>query len=186
MNGHFLEDPEAHLAGVAPEIGKGDHPDVGGVMPLVGQLRGHRGMAGQQQHQADPPVAEVGKADHALAAHAQHFPDQGRRIIDLLQGLGQDHVIEGVVGIVLDLLVDVPLQDRHALGDATGHAGFIDVDTGTDGMLMRLQVMHQHPVAAAQPEYTGPLGNPGRHHPKIVANAVLGLRGCGHRQGILS
>jgi hypothetical protein len=55
------------------EIAVGKKVDVGGVVPLIGQLFGHRHAAAQCQVGAGFPVAEIGEGDNTFAANAQHF-----------------------------------------------------------------------------------------------------------------
>ena len=144
-------------------------------MPLVGQLGRHRRVTRQGQHQTHAPMAEIGKADHPAPPDTQHFSDQRRRLINLLEGLGQNHEVEGVVRIIPNFLVDVPLQHGKALLDTAGHTIFVDVDAGALGMLVDFQVMQQRTVAAAQAQDAGAFGDPGCHQTQIITNAVAGF-----------
>jgi hypothetical protein len=99
IDGGFLEYGEADLAGEFSEILYGDHPDVGGVVPFIGQLPADRRIAREKQLQPDAPVTEIGETDDAFFPDAHHRLNQGGRFIDLLQGLAEDHVIKGVVRI---------------------------------------------------------------------------------------
>jgi hypothetical protein len=103
-------------------------------------------------------MAEVGKTDHTLAADTQHLPDQGCRIVYLLKGLGQDHEIEGIVRIIPDLFVDVPLQTVNPRSMQWATQCLVDVDTGADRIFTGFQIVEQRTVSASQPQYPGPCG----------------------------
>ena len=117
-------------------------------------------------------MAEIGKADHAAPADAQHLADQRCRRVNLLQRLGKDDDIEGIVRIIPDFIVDVPLQHGESPFDAAGHAGLVDVDTGTVRPFMGLQVVQQGAVAASQAQDPRAVGDPGRHQTQVIANSV--------------
>ena len=57
-----------------------------------------------------------------MAADAQHVLEHEPRLARRLQGLRQDNVVEGIVGIVFEVGVGVALDHRKPLGDAFVHA----------------------------------------------------------------
>ena len=70
-------------------------------------------------------MAEVGKAHYPFPADTQHGPDQGVGFVNLLQGLTQYDIVEGVFGIVKNFFIDVALENRQAFLYALGDLGFI-------------------------------------------------------------
>ena len=81
----------------ALEIVNGEEVDVGRIEPIVRKQLGFGRAAGEQMRQPHTPVAEVRERDDGAASHAQHLAQHFQRRARFLQGLAQDHVIEGLV-----------------------------------------------------------------------------------------
>ena len=75
VDSHLFNDFKTDLSGKLPEILDGNDPDVGGVVPFVRELPGYGSIAGQQQLQADGPIAEIGKADDAFFSDSKQRSD---------------------------------------------------------------------------------------------------------------
>ena len=63
-------------------------------------------------------MAEIGEGDDGALADAQHLLQHQPRVAGGLKGLGQDDVIEAVVGIIGEIDVGVALHHRKPPGDA--------------------------------------------------------------------
>ncbi len=94
------------------KIFDGDHPDIGRIIPFIGQLFGDRCISGPQQLHATGPMTEIWKTDDSFFADAHDSPNQRIRLIDLLQRLAQNDIIKSLVGIIGDFLVDISLKHR--------------------------------------------------------------------------
>ncbi len=67
-------------------------------------------------------MAEIGKGNDGAPPDPQHMLDHDSRRSSRLQGLRQDHIVEGIVRIVGEVGVGVALDHRKPLGDALVHA----------------------------------------------------------------
>ena len=73
----------------------------------------------------------------------------------LLQGLREDHVIEGLVGIVGQPFVDIALEYADAARDRLLHFGAGDFHAARVHALIAGQPLQQFAFAAAQVEHLG-------------------------------
>src|SRR3546814_20890428 len=72
-------DRDAAAAAKGKEILHRAEVDIGGLVPALRQRFGDRHAAAEQQVQAHPPVAEVGKGDDGVAGNAHHLPRSEER-----------------------------------------------------------------------------------------------------------
>lgn len=128
VDGDLVQDCQALGFAEGTEVLDGDDADVGRVVPLVGQFARARRLASEQDLEPDAPVAEIRETHDAVTADAQHLVDDGRRVVDLLQGLAEHHVVERLVRVVAYFSVQVALDNGQALPDAMGHALLVDFD----------------------------------------------------------
>ena len=87
-----------------------------------------------------------------MPADAQHVLDHDARLARGLQGLREDHVVEGIVGIVRQVGVGVALDHREALGDAFIDAFTRQLDAAAIDIARLRQEPQQLAVAAADVE----------------------------------
>ena len=57
----------------------------------------------------------------ARLSHAQHFAQHFERGARFLQGLAQDHIIEGLVGKIGQRVLNVAVKNRDAAGNGLPH-----------------------------------------------------------------
>ena len=100
------------------EILDGAEMDVRRVVPGGRQVLGARHVAADQKLQPHPPEAEIRERDDGAPADPQQILQHHARLPRRLQRLRQDHIVEGVVGIVDEVGVGVALHHRQPLGDA--------------------------------------------------------------------
>jgi len=169
-DGRFPGDGETFLATEAAEIPDGDTADIRGIVPFVRQFPGDRCPAAKKQLAANAIEREVGEADHAALADPQHFPDETGRVIDLLERLGQDDVIEVPVGVILDFLVDVTMQDGEALFDAPSDLSLVVFDAGAAHLFGGRKVAQKPAGTATEIENGGSGFDPGGDNRQIIAH----------------
>ena len=73
-------------------------------------------------------MPEIGERHDGAAADPQHVFQHHARLPGRLQGLRQDHVIEGIVRIIGEIGVGIALDDRKPFGDAEIDAGARNLD----------------------------------------------------------
>ena len=100
------------------EILDGAEMDVRRVVPGRRQVFGARHVAADQQLQPHPPEPEIRERDDGAPADPQQILQHHPRLPRRLQGLRQDHIVEGIVGIIDQIGVGVALHHRQTLGDA--------------------------------------------------------------------
>ena len=100
--------------------------------------------------QAVAPVPEVGKRHDRLLAHAQHLAHQQLDAVDGLQGLRQDHVVEGVVLEQGEARFQVELQDVDVVAHAGEHFRVVDLHPVAVRLVPVPQVLEERAVAAAE------------------------------------
>lgn len=160
LDGHGVVDGEAVAGAEAGEVPYGDDADVGGVVPLVGQFAGDRGLAVKEQLHAVSPVGEVRKAHDAAPAHAKHLADEFEGMFDLLQGLAEHHEVEEAVRVVANLVVDVALQNGKPPAYAFGGLGLVAFDSVAADVFQAAQNFQQFATAAAKVQNARSLGDP--------------------------
>ena len=119
---------------------------------VAGQVLGARHVAADQQLQPHLPEAEIRKRDDGAPADPQQIFQHHPRLPRRLQGLRQDHVVEGVVGIVDEVGVGVALHHREPLGDAAVDALARQFDAAAVDAAA-LEQLQQVAVAAADVEH---------------------------------
>lgn len=80
-------DFDPHLVGESIEILDGYDPDIGGVVPIEGQLLAYRRFTSQQQLYTISPVREIGETDNYLFTNPEKLAEETIRLVNLLQGL---------------------------------------------------------------------------------------------------
>ena len=98
-------------------------------------------------------MAEIGEGDDGALADAQHLLQHLARVAGGLERLGQDDVIETVVGIIGEIDVGVALDHRKALGDAIVDAFLRNLDAARVHVLGLGEEPQQFAVAAADIEH---------------------------------
>jgi hypothetical protein len=78
-------------------------------------------------------VAEVREADDRLAAHAQHLAQDALGVVHRLEGLREDHVLEGLVGEEREAALEVDLEHVDVVRHAGEHAVVVDLDRRSPG-----------------------------------------------------
>ena len=128
--------------------------DVGRVVPGVGQAARHRHAAAAQQVPAHPPVAEIGERDDRRAGRcAAARSSTCARLAHRLQGLAQDDVVEGAVGIVARSVSASPwITDEPAATQALTPAWLSSMPRPSTCLVAR-QIGEQRAVAAADVEH---------------------------------
>lgn len=142
-----------------PKNAEGADPDVGRVVPLVGQALGD-GHVTLQHAQAVGPVRKIGKRDDAHAPHACGLAQHGFGVAQVLQGVDLQHDIEAVVLEDGQPVVQVELQYVDALLQAGLHLGVVDFDPVAAALALGLQVGQQVTIAATQIEHARPGRDP--------------------------
>ena len=95
IEGDAPMDPDVLLAAEVLEIGNGEEPDIGRVVPFVVQdAGGLRRSPGLGQHAPELVIAKVRDADDAGPADANHLRQDALHVLHGLQGLGQDHAVK--------------------------------------------------------------------------------------------
>ena len=105
--GDFLENIQSGFAAKLAEIEDRGQVNVQGFVPFVWQLAGLRHAALGKKLPAHRPVRKIWKAHDAALAHAGHFPDQKERTMQNLDRVGEDDVIDGLVGIIRQSFVQI-------------------------------------------------------------------------------
>ena len=105
-------------------------------------------------------MAEIGERHDGAPADAQHMLEHAARIARRLNGLRENDIVEGVVGIIGEVGVGVALDDRQPLGDAIADALARQLDAAPVGLAAQFQQVQQRAVAAAYIEDA----RPGLHH----------------------
>ena len=123
VNGTFFDYGVANFFCKLPEVGQGDYPDVGRIIPGKGKLTIFRSFAFQQELEADSVMAEIREADDYLSADSGQRFQENVWLINLLQGLTEDNHVKACIRIIKDLVFQVSLQDTEAATD-TGR-GFL-------------------------------------------------------------
>jgi hypothetical protein len=126
--------------------------DVGGIVPGGREVFGARHVAADQQLQPHLPIAEIRKRDDGALPDPQQILQHHARLPCRLQRLRQDHIIEGVVGIVDEVGIGVALHHREPLGDAAIDALARQLDTAAVDAAA-LEQLQQIAVAAADVEH---------------------------------
>ena len=160
----------AYLSCELTEIVQRDDPDVGGIVPGVGQLFIFWRHSLQQELQPDSIVAEIGKTDDDLPADPGKGAEQRRRFQNLLQGLAQDDVVETAVGIIIDLGIQVALKHAQASGDAGCGFARIPFYSGSLHAFVGGKPGQKIAVAAAEVENPASLGDPGGYDLEVIAH----------------
>ena len=110
-------------------------------------------LAAEQDLQPDAPMAEIRERHDGAAADAQHVFQHHARLPRRLQRLRQDHVVEGIVGIIRQVGVGVALDHRESLGDALVDALARKLDAAAVDIARLGEQTQQFAVAAADVEH---------------------------------
>ena len=84
--------------------------NIGGFIPLVIKHPGHRHPAAQQQLHPNSPITEIRKGDDHPPANAQQLFEHMFGAMGGLEGLTQNGVIKGIIGIIHQITVSIPLH----------------------------------------------------------------------------
>ena len=134
------------------EILDGAEVNVRRVVPGGGEVFRARHVPADQQLQPHLPEAEIRERDDGALADAQQVFQHRFRLPRCLQRLRQDHVVEGIVGIIDEVGVGVALHHRQPLGDAAVDALARQLDAAAVDAAA-LQELQQLAVAAADVEH---------------------------------
>src|SRR5882724_3548457 len=134
------------------EILDGAEMDVRRVVPGRRQIFGARHVPADEQLQPHFPEAEIRKRHDGAPPDPQQILQHHARLPRRLQGLRQDHVVEGVVGIIDEVGVGVTLHHRKPLGDAAVDALARQLDAAAVDAA-RLEQLQQIAIAAADVEH---------------------------------
>ena len=140
------------------EVAEGADPDVGRVVPLVGQPFGNGHMSTQHAETVGP-VGKVGEGNDANTANACGFAQHGFSVAQVLQGVDLQHHVEAVVFKNGQAIVEVELQHVDALLQARLDFGVVDFDTVATALAVGLQVGQQVAIATAQVQNARPFGH---------------------------
>src|SRR6266478_6507967 len=167
------------------EILDGAEMNVRRVVPGRRQIFGARHMAADQQLQPHLPEAEIRKRYDGAAADPQQIFQHHTRLPCRLQRLRQDHIVEGVVGIIDEVGVGVALHHRETLGDAAVDTLARQFDAAPVDAPC-LQQLQQIAVAAADVEHLRAALDHFCHQEMIAAIMPGVLRpDAGQRQSLL-
>ena len=123
-------------------------------------------------------MAEIRERHDGVPADAQHVLEHDARPPRRLQRLRQDHVVEGVVGIIGEVGVGVALDHRQPLGDAFVDALARQLDAAAVDAASLAEHPQQLAVATADVEHPRAV----RHHlgnqQQVDARAARRARGC--------
>ena len=95
------------LAAQGFEITVGKEVNIGGVVPFVRQLLGHRHTPAKRQIGSGAPAAEVGEGNNALIADSKHLIQHQMGMAHSLQCLSHDYRVKALVGKVIETIVEV-------------------------------------------------------------------------------
>ncbi len=93
--GEVLYAQEAYVRGVEPPVRKG--------------IR-HGGLTSEKQHATCAPMGEIWKSNNEDTAHPQGFIDQEIHMPHLLHALIENHIVKGVVRILLETGLYVTME----------------------------------------------------------------------------
>src|SRR6187402_3188947 len=97
---HRLFHPDSDFGAELAKVLDGAMMDIRRVVPAERQDIGARHMAREQELQPDLPVAEIRERHDRVAPDPQHVFQHDARVPRGLQGLREDDIVEGIVGIV--------------------------------------------------------------------------------------
>jgi len=126
--------------------------DVGGVVPARRQILRARHVTADQELQPHSPEAEIGERDDGAPADAQEILQHDLGLACRLKRLRQDHIVEGIIGIIDEVGVGVTLHHRKALGHAAVDALPRQLDAAAVDAA-GLQQLKQIPLATADVEH---------------------------------
>jgi hypothetical protein len=156
--------------------------NIGGIVPAVRQVVGMWHPTAQQDLQTNSPVPEIWKRHDGVAADAQHVLEHLARLAGSLQGLRQNHVVKGVIGIVDEIGIGIALNYREPLGNAFVDAFARELDPSTVGAAPLGKDSQQFAIAAANIEHPRAAFNHVGNEQQVDPRATLGARGIGHGQ----
>src|SRR5437899_1880495 len=167
------------------EILDGAEMNVRRVVPGRRQIFGARHLVADEQLQPHLPKAEIRERHDGAAADPQQIFQHHARLPCRLQRLRQDHIVEGVVGIIDEIGVGVALHHRETLGDAAVDTLARQFDAAPVNAPC-LQQLQQITVAAADVEHLRAALDHLCHQEMIAAMMPGVLRpDAGQRQSLL-
>ena len=101
---------------------------------------------------ANSPMSEIGHGNDGAAADPQHVLEHDARAPRGLQSLRQDHIVEGVIGIVDEIGVSVALNDGKPFGHTIVDALLRKLDPASVDVSLFDEKPQQFSVAAADIE----------------------------------
>ena len=125
-------------------------------------------------------MAEIRERHDGAPADAQHVLEHHARLPRRLQRLRQDHVVEGVVGIIGEVGVGVALDHRQTLGDAFVDAFARQLDAAAVDAARLAEKPQQLAVAAADVEHLRARLDHLRDDEQVDARVAMRARGVGH------
>jgi len=148
------------------------HPDIGCIVPFIRKLIRHRCVSGKKDLQTNQPMTEVRETDNDPFPNPEKFRDKLLRIHNLLQGLAENNIIKTEVGIIMNLIPEIALQNGQTTSNACGNLIFGKFDTGAMHMLMPAEIIEKITVAAAKVKDSGVRLYPGGNDLQIKAGVV--------------
>ena len=97
-------------------------------------------------------MAEIWKGNQGAAADAEHVVQHLQRLTNLLQGLAEDDVVEGLVGVISQAFFDVTLVAADSFSNRLLHLCAIHFDSARIDVLVVGEPTQQFSVAAAKIE----------------------------------
>jgi hypothetical protein len=155
-----LLDNNVPLSAVVDEIEDAEEMEVRGIMPLVRQRRSDRCSAAYAKSNSGAYACEVWKTDEYPSPHAHGFPEHIIGFAHLLEGLINDHIVEGLVAILGKTPVDIVMKDVQAFLYARKYGVVINLNTLRPHVLPFNQGRQKFTRAAAQVKDGSTRGDP--------------------------
>src|SRR5690606_9078701 len=125
-----------------------------------------------QQRNAMRPVGEVWKRHNRITADTGNIAQHAFDVLHHLQCGQTQHRIEGVVVEDGQTRFQIALNDMYAACDALRDHCIVDLDTVAAALLVRLQIIQHHAIAAAEIQHMRFLLHPVRDEGEVRTEAA--------------